>query len=69
MLSNAIALGLVAMHVIQYRPGAEVFGTSVLEYIFEILVLIEIMLWSCTRTRVQCTQILLNTLRVHLSTF
>ena len=49
------------------RPGAEVLCTRVLEYIFEILVLVEIMVmysYSCSMYSA-----FTSTLRVHLSTF
>ena len=49
------------------RPGAKVLDTRVLEYIFEILVLVEIMVkysYSCSMY-----SDFTSTLQVHLSTF
>ena len=49
------------------RPGAEVLGTHVLEYIFEILVLVELMVMYSYSYSMYSD--FTNTLQVHLSTF
>ena len=42
-LTTGCRCGPIGTGMVYVRPGADVFGTRVLEYIFEVLVLMEIM--------------------------